>query len=383
MSLDALLAEVRRRGCGTAAQLAVGLPDGRLLAAASGEAWPGGPTVDVHTPFDLASVTKMVATTAACLVLVERRLLELDAPIGRVLPALHFGARTARELLGHRAGLTPWAPWFEAARVHPDCSGLWPGQTGGRDREAAREHTLQAAFLSPGGPAGVRAYSDLGFLALGALIEAIAAEPLDAFVHREVLAPLGLHTTAYRRLSTSPPAPLPVTGILRPREPAPGQEDRYQVHPQVPVLTPGEVDDDNAWALDGVAGHAGLFGPAADLVRFGRALLEDLEGAGHLVRADTLAAFVAPDPAEGAVRSLGFDRPAAQGSSIGTSLGRGPRGAIGHLGFTGTSLWVDLDQRLVVALLTHRTFPTRTAQAPIRALRPWLHDAVAAWVEAG
>jgi CubicO group peptidase (beta-lactamase class C family) len=381
--LATLLDQVLAEGAGTAAQAAIATPEGVVASAARGRLYPGGPAISEATAFDVASVTKVLATTAICLVLADAGELHLDEPIGRVLPEPTWRDRTWRMLLAHRGGLPAWGPWFEAARRHPYSAGLYPDAEGGLDRRTAAEVTLAAALRSPAtsGP-GPRVYSDLGFVALGAALERVGGEALEVLSLRHVFAPLGL-SAMYRRLSTTrPQVPAPVTGILRPREPAPGQEDAYRVHPQRPHLAPGEVDDDNAWALDGVAGHAGVFATATDLARFGAALLADLDGAGRLAQRDTVAAFVTPDAPDAApVRALGFDRPANEGSSIGSRLGRGRQGAVGHLGFTGCSLWIDLDARLAVGLVTNRTFPSRANVGSIRRLRPAFHDAVSRLVE--
>jgi serine-type D-Ala-D-Ala carboxypeptidase len=169
------------------------------------------------------------------------------------------------------------------------------------------------------------------------------------------------------------------TGDTRPRAPAPGQEGRFAVPPQPRRRDPGQVDDDNAYALGGAAGHAGLFSTARDLARLGQGLLEELDGAGRLGAAATLAAFVRESPcAAGARRGLGFDLPAPTGSAVGERFGRaGPRGAIGHLGFTGCSLWVDLDRRISAALVTNRVYHGRGDAEGIRRLRPAFHDLVA------
>src|SRR5690606_12689375 len=150
------------------------------------------------------------------------------------------------------------------------------------------------------------------------------------------------------------------TGRTRPREPAPGQEALVPP-PASSEDAPGRVDDDNAFAMGGVAGHAGLFGTARAIAVLGARILDELEDRGRLGLGEVLRVFAAVDPADGPPpRGLGFDRPAPEGSSAGALLGRaGPRGAIGHLGFTGCSLWIDLDRRLSVALLTNRTYPGR------------------------
>ncbi len=373
-TLNTLLDRATADGTTPAAQVVV-LHDGQARhSSAHGHVAPMGAATSTHTRFDLASVTKVAATTAAAAVLLQRGLLDLDAPIGRMLPSVAWPDRTARELLGHRGGLVPWQPWFDAARQDPRCAGLWSGGPG--DRALARTLTLAAAWTTPAGPRGVRAYSDLGFIALGELISALVGEPLDAFVLREVFHRAGTGLR-FRRVGADAPDPtIAPTGASRPRPPAPGQQGAFVPDPHVNSALGGDVDDDNAWALGGVAGHAGVFGSATDLATLGDVIRQDIDGAGKLAHADvwrTLIALDAPDVSP--VRSLGFDRPSAAGSSVGEQFGRGPRGAIGHLGFTGSSLWIDLDDALVVALVTNRTAHGRENVAGIRALRPAVHTA--------
>jgi len=152
----------------------------------------------------------------------------------------------------------------------------------------------------------------------------------------------------------------------------------YGVHSQTRALRPGEVDDDNAYAMAGVAGHAGVFSTANDIAQFGWKLFEEIEGSRALGDPAVFQALATLDhDTSGPERTLGFDRPTGEASSAGTQLGGlGPRGAIGHLGFTGASLWIDLDRKLSIALLTNRVFPTRRNAEGIRALRPRFHDAV-------
>ena len=168
------------------------------------------------------------------------------------------------------------------------------------------------------------------------------------------------------------PTALAPTGATRPREPAPGQEGLWRV--EVRPGHPGEVDDDNAFCLDGVSGHAGLFASAHDVGRVGSAFLHEL-GRSYGPRAWRKP--WGPDAqTPGSTRALGFDTPSAHGASCGPRFGKaGPRGAIGHLGFTGTSLWLDLDRELVVVLLTNRVALGR-ANLAIRDFRPRFHDAV-------
>lgn len=383
MSALALLDDALASGLGTGAQCVVLHRGVRVEDLALGRCGPsaGDAPITPHTSFDLASVTKVAATTTVTACLVRDGVLDLDAPVHRWLPDAACGRTTIRALLAHRSGLPAWRPLFERPRAHPDCAGLWPGAADptGTDRALARRLVLDAACAVPCSEPTERRYSDVGFLILTALIERAAGAPLDTLFDALVATPLGVGLRFRRLSSPLGPTPIPPTGCLRPREPAPGQEDAYQVRPQVPALRPGEVDDDNAWACDGVAGHAGLFGSARDLATLGQAWLDDLRGDHRLLPEPIARAFATPDtPALLPVRSLGWDRVAPEGSTAGRHLGRapGPLGGLGHLGFTGTSVWIDPAAQLVVALTTHRTFPSRTAQAPIRALRPALHDAI-------
>lgn len=366
--LSALLERATRSGHPPAAA-ACAIAAGELVHESAHGASPSGAPTTTESIFDLASVTKIAATTLAVASLVHSKRLALDAPVATWLPAFAAGSKervTVRELLGHRSGLPAWAPYFLEAELEA--------------RGFAKDRVLASVLRAPLGEPR-RLYSDLGFITLGALVEAVAREPLDAFVRDRFYAPHGLDL-GFVDLSTGTTGSwlasrhvLP-TGRTRPREPAPGQEHLYRVPSQAPHDRPGEVDDDNAFAMGGVAGHAGLFGTARALAELGWLIADSIDGTDRLALGETLRVFAAIDPAEGPVRSLGFDRPAREGSSAGALLGRGPRGAIGHLGFTGCSLWIDLDRRLSVALLTNRTYPGRAHVEPIRALRPAFHDAL-------
>ena len=165
------------------------------------------------------------------------------------------------------------------------------------------------------------------------------------------------------------------TGVFRPREPAPGQEKQVPAPPEnaAPRPAPGEVDDDNAFAMGGVAGHAGLFGNACDVAAWGNAVLEGLSGAMRIAPSEVWETFCTLDPAPGSTRALGFDTPAPRDSSVGRYLGSSR--AFGHLGFTGTSVWVDVRRGLSISLLTNRVHPAR-ANVKIREFRARFHDTV-------
>ncbi len=305
--------------------------------------------------FDLASVTKVMSTTA----LVLDSKLRVDAPLTQLLP--HAVARaTLGDLLFHRSGLPAFQPYFEREMLaHPELFEVPHPEL----RATVRRSVLERVAATPQEKAvGAQAvYSDLGFILLGAALEAATQTPLDQLFAQKIAAPLGL-TAGYRRISASPPLPaiFAPTGTTRPREPAPGQEGMWNVPERPAELC--QVDDDNAWCLDGVSGHAGLFGTALDVATFGQAILEQ--------RWTTQwGRYATP----GSTRAFGFDTPSAEGASCGQRFGA--RSAIGHLGFTGASLWIDLERQLVVAFLTNRVALGR-ANIRIRAFRPLVHDAV-------
>ena len=305
--------------------------------------------------FDLASVTKVMSTTA--LVLDTR--LPVDAPLTRFLPNAVAKA-TLGDLLLHRSGLPAFQPYFERELLtHPE---LFTGAHRAQTRRSVLDRVAATPQERPVGAQAV--YSDLGFILLGAVLEASTQTPLDQLFTARIAAPLGL-TAGFRRLSASPPLPsvFAPTGTTRPRKPAIGQEGMWNV-PERPT-EPAQVDDDNAWCLDGVSGHAGLFGTALDVARFGQAVLDGRWSPPGGWARDTST----PD----STRAFGFDTPSPEGASCGRRFGS--RKAIGHLGFTGTSLWIDFDRQLVVAFLTNRVALGR-ANLRIRAFRPQVHDAV-------
>lgn len=312
--------------------------------------------------FDLASVTKVMSTTA----LVLDQQLAVEASLQRYLPtaAAHV---SLGDLLFHRSGLPAFAPFFEAElNAHP---ALFGDASESELREQVRRSVIErvVATKTERGAGEQAVYSDLGFILLGAALETASGIPLDRLFASRIATPLGL-SAGYRRISAALPVPAEFapTGTTRPREPAIGQEGLWKVAERPTVLA--QVDDDNAFCLDGVSGHAGLFGTALDVARFGQAILEGRFAPSIPWGRDALT--------KGSTRALGFDTPSDEGASCGARFGRkGPRGAIGHLGFTGTSLWIDFDRQLVVALLTNRVAFGR-ANLRIREFRPKVHDAV-------
>ena len=334
------------------------------------------------TPFDLASLTKILCTASAFVALWAEGKVGPSTPVSRWIdgsPLARNGA-TLGDLLAHRSGLPAWQPFF-AVVLHTvpelrraDCPASARLSVRSEVRDAAARSPLDAA------PGTRTLYSDIGFLLAGEMLAEAAGAPLDG-VHGRLSEKLGV-ATHFHRLSArgrDPSDPcagrwdaLPLTGSLRPRPPAPGQENRWESLPSEPSR-PGEVDDDNAWVMDGVSGHSGLFGTATEVARFGQRVLEELDGAGRLAPAALWERAVAP--AQDERRGLGFDTPSGESSSAGRLIGRTPPGAFGHLGYTGTSLWVDRARRLSVALLTNRTALGRE-NLRIQEFRPAFHDSV-------
>jgi serine-type D-Ala-D-Ala carboxypeptidase len=301
------------------------------------------PEVTAETIFDLASVSKVVGTTAMAMLLYERGHLDLDVPVAGVIPQFARGDVrrqdvTVRMLLAHSSGLPAYVQLYREAHT--------------------REDLLRAALAVPlEADPGTRAeYSDIGFIILGAALERIADEPLDSFCEREVFGPLGMHHTTY-----CPPAQ------LRPSIP-PTQDDREFRR----RIIQGEVQDENASVLGGVAGHAGLFSNAADLALFAHCMLQ---GGRPILRPDTVELFTRRH-GRGS-RALGWDTPTPPSQSGKYFSQR----SFGHLGYTGTSLWIDPERRLAMALLTNRTWPDKKSQL-IQQVRPQFHDAVAEALEA-
>jgi serine-type D-Ala-D-Ala carboxypeptidase len=331
------------------------------------------------TLFDLGSLTKICCVTAAFVSLWAEGKLDPETPLSRFFPrspASQAGV-TLADLLYHRSGLPAFVPYF--AKVMPSVPALFDPRCPAAVRMDVRTTIVDAASQQPlrREPRTAAVYSDVGFILLGEVLCDAASETLENLHEDRVTSRLGVDLH-FRRLSEhgdAPPPNIAPTGALRPREHAPGQEGLWPPFPAPKPARPGEVDDDNAWVMDGVAGHAGLFGTAMETARFGQRLLDELQGANRLAPAERWAqAFQLDTSVAGSTRALGFDTPSPVGSSAGQLLGK-PGPAVGHLGFTGVSLWVDLPRRLSVALLTNRTYFGR-ADTRIKDLRPRFHDLV-------
>jgi CubicO group peptidase (beta-lactamase class C family) len=204
-------------------------------------------------------------------------------------------------------------------------------------------------------------YSDPGFILLGRILEAALGAPLPALFDTRVASPLGLSLTGFLA-----PAASAHEGF------APARRSALRGR-----VVQGEVDDDTAWALGGAAGHAGLFSTADEVAELGQAWLDALAGRPTAVPGPAAADFARRDLTLGSTRALGWDTRSAEGSTLGAFLGRGPRGALGHLGFTGCSIWLVPDEGLVAVLLTNHVHPGGSRPAAINGLRRAFHDAAA------
>ena len=301
---------------------------------------PDSAPVDVESIFDLASVSKVVATTTMAMILYERGLLDLDAQLAGILPEFAGEDKrrsdvAVRMVLAHSSGLPAYEKLFLRAK--------------------RREELLQQAFAVPlkHDPGTYAEYSDIGFILLGLALERIAEETLDRFCQREVFGPLGMLRTAF-----NPPA------TWRSQIPPTADDQTFRKR-----IIQGEVQDENASVLGGVAGHAGAFSTARDIAIFAQALLE---GGAPILRPQTAALFTRRESSPpGTSRALGWDTPSGPSQS-GKHFSPS---SFGHLGYTGTSLWIDPERRLSVTLLTNRTWPDCSNQA-IKEVRPRFHDAV-------
>ncbi len=329
---------------GQAAIVSTNYPD--IEACAGLAMQPHGKLITPDTLFDIASLTKLF-TSSAALRLVDQKAIELNAPVDLWLPELADAPAvpSLAQLLAHEAGFEPWLPLFE--RV-PD---------GDRGSAAGKAAVVQLAAESRSTSISDSAatYSDLGFIVLGHLLERAAGLPLKRLIEREVIEPLELKSVHFRPLSQSAD------------ETAAGMAATEHCPWRNRILV-GEVHDDNAWVMGGVAGHAGLFATARDMAAFGQAWLRALTGSPWLSGA--LAGLAVTRRAKG--RGLGWDLKSPESSSAGTLMSDD---TFGHLGFTGCSLWIDPKRQLAICLLTNRIHPTRENTA-ISSFRPAFHDEV-------
>ena len=344
-----------------AACIEVGRHDGPQWNAAFGgltfDPYASAATPD--TIFDLASLTKVLCTATLAMRAVDAGRLSLTDPAGKWLREWKGADReavTIRPLLSHSSGLSAYLPFYRG------CTG-----------RVEFEHAICTLPLEYE-PDTQSVYSDLGFILLGFVLE--DAFPTDAsHGHAGAFDPASSLAEQFHRLAafmTSEPLRFNPPRAWRDRC-APTEVDSWRGR-----LLTGEVHDENCWALGGAAGHAGLFGTAAAIGTFARAAIRTLNGESLLAHADTMRTFIGRHAVPKSSRALGWDTMLPT-SSCGSLMS--PT-AIGHTGFTGTSLWMDWERDLYVVLLTNRVHPTRENQA-IQRLRPQVHDAVVKAMQSG
>ncbi|MGA2937857.1 MAG: serine hydrolase domain-containing protein [Syntrophobacteraceae bacterium] len=320
----------------------------------------GGVAVKRSTRFDLASLTKPLVTAPLCIAAVERGLFNLDDPLSRFFPGsvpADKGGITVRSLLSHSSGLPAYEPFYlELIKLPPKAR-----------PNALASMILQTTLDTP--PGKTANYSDLGFMLLGLILERQMGARLDRLAQDFLFARLGIDELHFCPISPQSSVLSPQSSVLT--------YAATQFCPWRKRLLFGEVDDENAWTLNGVCGHAGLFGTARGVFKLLCFLWNIYEGnltdplwPRSLVRLFWTRTQVAEGLSDWC---LGYDTPSRKGYS---SAGRYfSRNTIGHLGFTGVSFWLDLGKRVLVILLTNRVHPTRQNDE-IRQLRPVLHDIV-------
>ncbi len=352
------------QGVYTAAVALVGLKGELLWEGAAGRVSrdPSAAAVTADTVFDLASLTKPLATTLALMVLAAQSRLSLAATLGEVLPTPWLPRDkqplTLGSLLTHRAGLPAWRPFYQEVLAAP-----------ANARPALLER-LAAATPLEYPPDTVTLYSDLGFMLLKAAAEHLSGKNLDQFCREAIYRPLGLNVLGFI------PFPKAAATVTSTQNPKPGTQNLIYAATEpglIPGRTAGEVHDENAWAAGGVAGHAGLFGPGREVFDLITCLYRAYAGdiAGPLTP-DAVRLFFSVPP--GADRAYGFDTPAPDPAQRAAGRYFSPH-SVGHLGFTGTSFWLDLDRGQMIVLLTNRVHLGRDDKAKITAFRPRFHEA--------
>ena len=320
--------------------------------------------MQMDTIFDLASLTKPLATTTAIILLVREKKIRLEDRVTRFFPNFGvFGKThvTFRHLLAHCSGLPAWRPYYED---------IVKGEKGGKINfvasRAAKSYVFEQIHreksVSPPGTQSL--YSDLGFILLGEVVEEITGWTLDRYCQDKVFKPMGLRSTSFVDLTLLRTRRLqPVQEMIAPTEHCPWRKK---------VLC-GAVHDDNAYAMGGVAGHAGLFASARDIHIYLTRLRRCYRGDDPFLPAPLVMEFLTRDETvKGSSYALGWDTPSPEDSSSGSCFS--PH-SVGHLGFTGTSVWWDLEKDCHIILLSNRIHPSRSGDK-IKAFRPYIHDLI-------
>jgi CubicO group peptidase (beta-lactamase class C family) len=325
----------------------------------------------IDTVFDLSSLTKPLATTIAVMMLTRDAKLRLDDRVTRFFH--NFGVHgkgyvTFRQVLAHCSGLAAWRPFYQqVAEVERTGKVNYMASRGAKEFVYEQIHREKPEYAA----CSQALYSDLNFILLGETVEQISGVGLNRLCRDKIFRPLGLRATDFIDIS-----------LVRTRrlEPVPEMFAPTSICPVRKRLLVGEVDDENAFAMGGVAGHAGLFAPVREVDRVVHELIRSYAGRSDFVPQRIVQEFWKRDKnVKGSTWALGWDSPSPEYSSSGH---RFSPAAVGHLGFTGTSIWIEPDKEIAITLLTNRVHPVRDNQA-IREFRPKIHDlAMAALGEA-
>ena len=318
----------------------------------------------LETVFDLSSLTKPLATTIAIMILVRDAKLKLDERVTRFFH--NFGVHgkshvTFRQLLAHCSGLAAWRPYYQQiAEVEKSGKVNFMASRGAKEFVYDEIHRERPEYP----PGSKILYSDLNFMLLGEVVEQVSGVTLNRFCRDKIFRPLALRATDFIDISQNRTRRLePVREMFAPTSYCPWRK-RWLI---------GEVDDENAYAMGGVAGHAGLFAPVREVDRLLYELVRCYGGKSDLIPQRIVREFWTRDKAvSGSTWALGWDTPSVEYSSSGHHFSIA---AVGHLGFTGTSIWIEPEREIVVSLMTNRVHPRRDNQA-IRDMRPRIHDLV-------
>ena len=316
------------------------------------------------TVFDIAGLTNVLVTSTLLMKLVEFRQVKLDDYVSRYIQGFGVLGKapiTLAHLLAHASGLTPWTPFYEDL-VRENAG----ERMGILASKGARDYIFNAINRSglKYAPGTRQVYSDIGFMVLGHVIEELTGLSLDKAAQRYIFHPLGLKSTSYIDLSMIRRRGIaPVTDLIAPTEECPWRKRTLC----------GEVSDDNAWAMGGIAGHSGVFSTARDLHRFATEMIAASRGESSFLRRETVLAFWGglAEPLDGSWK-FGWDSPSKENMLLESGLSAR---AVGECGFTGCSLWIEPERMVDIVVMTNRVHPSRSNKK-IRSFRPTLHQAV-------
>ncbi len=349
--IDKMFEEAIEQGIFPGAVIAVANTKKTLLKSAYGlaEKIPVQRKTTFKTYYDIASLTKPLCTTMLCMILTEKGLFDPDMPASKFITPWKKEPHSKillRHLLQHTSGLPAYKPYYE--NFLPK---LLEGESPEEIRKALVYRIVKESLETE--PGTLKTYSDLGFILLGEILEKITQKPLEKLFQELIAKPLGLSHTFFIPLGGKNKLPLRTEyastsrcGLRR-------------------KILAGEVEDEHAWILRGVAGHAGLFSNISDLMKISDEILKIESDRSKLLKRSTFRRFVDSKP------SMGWDTPSPQGSQAGSFFIQ--KETIGHLGFTGCSIWIDLGRKFYVILLSNRVHPNRYNEG-IKEFRPKIHD---------